>query len=129
MKLGFSPALAAAQLDRLLVDDAYILTRSQARSAQGGTAFEYAKAADPIPCAVQPKAGGEYLGRGGRGQKESAGDRIDERRDDVIQLPAGTVVTQHDRLEVVGRGVYEVTLVPQRSTELLLEVEAREVTD
>jgi hypothetical protein len=78
---------------------------------------------------VQPKAGGEYLGRGGRGQKESAGDRIDERRDDVIQLPAGTVVTQHDRLEVVGRGVYEVTLVPQRSTELLLEVEAREVTD
>jgi hypothetical protein len=127
--LGFSPAMAAHQLAGVLVDQAYVLSRSSARTAQGGSTFTYEKAEAPVPCAVQPKAGGEYLGRGGRAEKASAADRIEERRDDVILLPPGTAITQRDRLEVVDGETYEVVLVPQRSTELLLEVEVREVTD
>ena len=99
-------------------------------SARGrGNDLSYTKAAEPIPCGLAPKGGGEYLGRGGRAQKESAGDRIDERREDVMLVPAGTAITQRDRLEMVDGETYEVILVPQRSTELLLELDVREVTD
>lgn len=127
--LGVSPALAASQSGAVLPDTAYILTRTSERTAQGAQSYTYVKGADPIPCAVQPKAGGEYIGRGGRAQKVTPGDRIDERRDNVILLPAGTMVSQKDRIEVLGYGIFEVTLVPERSIELLLEVEAREVAD
>lgn len=121
-------SLATGQLERLLVETAYIHPRTEERTAQGAVSYTYPKGTE-VKCALQPKAGGEYLGRGGRAQKQSPGGRIDERRDDVILLPPGTMVTQRDRLEVLGRGMYEVTLVPQRSTALLLEVEAREVLD
>lgn len=129
MKLGFSADLAAAQLERLLVEDAYILTRAGERTAQGGTNFTYVKGDEPVPCAFQPRSGGEYLGRGGRAQKVAPGERIEERREDLMLVAAGTVITQHDRLEVVGGETYEVVLVPQRSTELLLELDVREVAD
>jgi hypothetical protein len=129
--LGFSPQLAAQQTARVLPDQAYVCPRVEERTTQGGTTYEWPRpdGAEPVPCGLAPKGGGEYLGRGGRAQKESAADRIDERREDVMLVPAGTAVTQHDRLEVVDGETYEVILVPERSIELLLELEVREVTD
>lgn len=128
MNLFGLTSLGAEQVKEVLTDTAYLYPRTQSRTKQGAVSYTYAKGAE-VRCAIQPKAGGEYLGRGGRGQKTSPGDRIDERRDDIILLPPGTAVTMHDRIEIVGRGLYEVTLVQQRSTELLLEIEAREVED
>lgn len=129
--LGVSATMAARQLAGVLVDRAIVLPRVEERTAQGGSNYTWPipDGAEAVPCAIQPKAGGEYLGRGGRAEKATAADRIEERRDDVILLPPGTAITQHDRLEVVDGETYEVILVPQRSTELLLEVEVREVSD
>lgn len=129
--LGFSPAMAAQQTGRVLPGRAYICTRTEARSAQGGTTYEWPRpdGAEPIPCGLAPKGGGEYLGRGGRAEKVATADRIDERREDVMLVPAGTAITQHDRLEVADGETYEVILVPERSIELLLELDVREIAD
>lgn len=129
--LGFSSQLSAQQTGLVLTDEAYICPRTEARTEQGGTAYEWPRpdGAEPIPCALAPKGGGEYLGRGGRAEKVATADRIDERREDVMLVPAGTAITQHDRLEVVGGETYEVILVPERSIELLLELDVREIAD
>lgn len=129
--LGVSQALNDRQIGIALTETAFIFVHSSERTAAGGTEHIYTKRDIPVACALSPaqKAGGEYTGVGGRAQKVTPGGRIDERRNDVITLPAGAEIGQHDRIEVSGRGVFEVILVPERSTEIALQIEAREVDD
>jgi hypothetical protein len=121
--LGFSQGLADSQIAGLLTGTGYVLTRVQVADEGGGRKVTYTKG-DAFECALAPLKGGEYTGA--RAMPKPAGDRLDARTTHVISIPAGTEVDERDQIEVEGHGVFEVTALRRRSTEIAREVEARE---
>lgn len=94
-----------------------VLTRTTASSGGGGTRESWDSGPDLL-CRIDPIGGGKG--------SASPGDRIDDRTTQMIALPAGTQITEADRVEIDGKGVFEVTQVRRRSEELVQLVEAIE---
>lgn len=123
MTLGFSSQLALQQAGVVLPDTCFVLTRTEESNGAGGRKVAYAKS-DETPCAIAPIKGGEYVGS--RALPKPAGDRLDARTTNVITLPPKTAISEKDKVEVEGWGVFEVTALRRRSIEILREIEVRE---
>lgn len=122
MPLGVS-SFTGRSTKAVLPDACFILSRTEKANGAGGRDISYEKS-DEIACAIAPLKGGRYTGA--RALPKPAGDRLDDRTTNVITLPAGTALTEKDKIEVVGWGVFEVTALRRRSIEILREVEVRE---
>jgi len=119
--LGFNQTLTNSSIAPALEETAYILTRSTEPNGAGGVRETFVKGL-AVKCDIAPKAGGKFVGRAGRGEKVAADERIDERTDNVLTFPAGTEVNERDRVEVVGRGLFEVLVLYRRSVEIARQV-------
>jgi hypothetical protein len=117
MTLGFSQAMADRQVKYVLSDAGYILSRSEESDGAGGQEVTYEKGA-ATPCALAPVGGGEGT--------NNPGDRIDDRTTNLITVPAGTQVSEKDRIEIDGWGVFDVTAVRRRTTEIARQIEVME---
>lgn len=124
--LGVSQSMSNAQIATALSEVAWILSVSTGPTEGGGTKDTFTKADASVMCAVAPKSGGIYVGRSGSGGK-AAGDRDEDRTLNVITLAGTPTVKERDRIEIDGRGIFEVTILYRRSTEIARQVEAREV--
>lgn len=101
-----------------LPSEAIVLVFSETSDGAGGHREAYVPQA-PVPCRLSPIGGGETGKPGGR---------VSERTTHVLSLEHGTMIGEADRVEVVGVGVFEVTLVRKRpELEGLRRVEVREV--
>lgn len=101
----------------LALPDTATLERLTSTSDGGGGFTEtWAQQGDALPCRVAPLGGGE----GG-----NAGGRVSDETTAVVTLPAGTDVTESDRLVIAGRR-YEVTVVRERSDEITRRTEVKE---
>jgi hypothetical protein len=119
-----SPAELAevrSEIEIVMPETGRILYRSEEKTAGGGTKATYTPG-DDLPAAIAPQrriiSGGEA---------DTAGDRIDDRTSHLITLPATTVVSSKDRVELDDWGVFEVLAAEKRSEAITKRVQAREV--
>ena len=108
-------AVAAAALP----DTVQIERLTRVSDGGGGSTETWTAQPDAVPCRIAPLGGGE----GGQ-----AGGRVSDQTTHVLTLPAGTEISEADRLLVAGVR-YEVTAVRERGAwEISRRVEAREMT-
>lgn len=102
-----------------LTETCHILERSFSSDAGGGGTMVWGTAGT-APCRVDPvtRANTEQV----------VANRLSDRSTHRITVPSGTSVSTDDRVEVVSRGTFEVTAVPQRTDEPLVFVEAIEIS-
>lgn len=96
-------AAMRATAGRYLPDTCTIQRRTQTSDGGGGTTTAWAVAAT-VACRIAPVGGGE---------NSSTGDRISDESTAIVTFPAGTDVTESDRLQVAAR-TWDVTLVRTR---------------
>lgn len=95
-----------ALANQALWDTATIQRATATTDGGGGTTSTWATVAT-VACRIAPVGGGESAG--------TQGERISDESTAVVTLPAGTDVTEADRI-VLGAVTYEVTLVRRRLT-------------
>lgn len=100
-------------------DTAYLLRGTVADDSGGGgtTVWGTVGTAD---CRIDPMVRG--------GNEAVVANRLDDRSTHVVTCPPGTPVPIDGRVEVSGRGVYEVTAVRDRTGELTRVFEAAQVS-
>lgn len=115
---------AATQLRGLaflsLSETCHVLEKTFASDGGGGGTTIWGTAGT-APCRVDPvtRANTEQV----------VADRLSDESTHRITIPAGvTSISVDDRVEVVGRGLYEVTAVPERTGEPLVFLEALKVS-
>jgi SPP1 family predicted phage head-tail adaptor len=105
-----------ATVNDALPDTCLVQRRTIVNDGGGGQTETWADHAT-VACRIAPVGGGE-----GR----VAGGRVEDETTHVVTMPAGTDVTEADRLVISSR-TYEVTLVHERGAwELSKRVEAKE---
>lgn len=115
-------AAARAPFVDWLDTTATVMTYARVSDGGGGFTETWTREDDSVPARVAPLG----LGGSGSGERTPRGDRIDDQATVIITLPAGTAITDSDRLCVEGV-TYEVMNVRVRSRELSRRVEARQV--
>jgi hypothetical protein len=109
-----------AEIEIVMPETGRILYRSEERTSGGGTKATYTPG-DDLPAAIAPLrriiSGGEV---------GTPGDRVDDRTTHLITLPATTVASAKDRIELDGWGVFEILAVGKRSEAITKQVEAKE---
>lgn len=117
MSLADEIAEAAAESPELFPESGRILTFTQ-ESTGGGGYRETFVPGEGIVARIAPVGGGE-------GSDEA--ERVDDRSTHVVTCPAGTEISDRDRIELDGVGTFAVTLVRRRSLEIVRRVEVEEV--
>lgn len=114
--------LTAADLARMraaaglfLPETATVLTHGQASDGGGGRSSTY------TPSVTVPAR----LAHAGGGETGTQGDRISDETTHIITLPAGTQVTESDRIRI-GTTDYDITAIRQASYEVTRRVEVKE---
>lgn len=102
-----------------LTETGYVQHKTFTDDGGGGGTAAWTNAGT-VSCRVDP------LLRGG--DEAVVGDRMDDRSSHKITCPPETVVEVDGRFEVVGRGVYEVTAVRDRTGEFTRVFEAAQVS-
>jgi head-tail adaptor len=97
-----------------LSDAATVQRRTATSDAGGGATWAWADVVT-VPCRIYPVTL--------RGRPAFVGGALDERSTHYVTLPAQTDVTTSDRVVIAGRGTYDVTMVPTRTSELTRPVE------
>lgn len=108
------------EIEITMPDTGRILYRSTERTAGGGTKETFTPGED-IPVAIAPA---KRTLTGGEGA--SSGNKVDDRMPQAITVPATTVVSAKDRIEIDGQGVFDILAVARRSEAITKTLEAKE---
>lgn len=100
-------------------DTAVIQTRSAVSDGGGGATVSWA-ARGTAPCRIYPVST--------RGKSALIGGQIDESSTHFCSLPLGTDVRTSDRVVILNRGTFEVTLSLERTGSLSTVIEVMQIS-
>lgn len=107
-----------AHAEQMMRDTCTLERKTRVSDGAGGSTETWADQAADVPCFIEPAGGGEI---------GMAGDRISDKTTHVVYLPAGTDVTEADRVIVAG-DTFDVTAVRRwGSVEVYRAAEVKEV--
>lgn len=119
-----SPAELAEVQEEIQItmpETARILYRSAKQTAGGGTKETFTPG-DDIAASIAP-AKRTLTG----GESASSGGKVDDRMPQAITVPATTVVSAKDRIEIDGMGVFDILAVAKQSEPITKKLEGKEV--
>lgn len=108
-----------ATAERALTDTCAVQRKTTVSDGGGGTTSTWGPHLASVRCRLSPAAGGE---------DGVTGARISDESTHIVTLPAGTDVTEADRLVISGQ-TFEITLVRTRGRfEITRRVECKEAS-